>query len=440
MRRKVLKKIILTAILLLFLLPGFAQELNKPISAEEALKQKCGEYISAYRTFFTMDLYDYAMIKWIQAFDECPASSERMYIDGVSMYRSFIKDAPEGPEKERKIDSLLLIYDRRMEYFGGEGNILGRKGRDLLTYRGGDIDEVEKAYGMLKRSVELEREKSREPAMLLLISAGITLNKEGRMENSQVFDDYFLLSSFLDQGDGSSSRVKRTRERMDDLMLSKNILNCETLDAYFADKVEQHKEDVNFQLTLTRTYTLAVCELSDIFLQAEENLYRLKPGPESAHELGMAFLRRKEFDKALIYLNEALEDQDTDNVTRSKWNYDLARVNMELRDYCVAIDYAREALKLNNDLANAYVLLGDAFINSRSNLGDDFQQRTAFWAAADMYGRAAAADPTLEADAEEKLAEIQDSFPSKEDVFFRDLKQGDPYPVGGCINETTTVK
>lgn len=440
MKVKVFTKILMTSILLLVLIPGFSQKLNKPISAEEALKQKCGEYISAYRTFFTMELYDYAMIKWIEAFNECPESSERMYIDGVTMYRSFIEDAPQGPEKERKIDSLLLIYDRRMEYFGGEGNILGRKGRDLLTYRGGDIDEVAKAYDMLRRSVELEREKSRESAVLLLISSGITLNQAGRMEISQVFDDYFLLSGFLDQGDSKSSRIKRTRERMDDLMLSKNILNCETLDAYFAEKVEQNKEDVNFQLTLTRTYSLAVCELSDIFLQAEVNLYRLKPGPESAHELGMAFLRRKEYDKAVIYVKEALEAQDIDMSTRSEWNYDLARVQMELRDYCEAIEYAREAVKLNPDLGKAYILLGDAFINSRSNLGDDFQQRTAFWAAADMYSKAASADPLQELDAEEKLADIQKLFPSKEEVFFRDLKIGDPYPVGGCINETTTVK
>jgi hypothetical protein len=410
------------------------------MTEEEAYKKKCGEYVSAYRTFFTLDLYDYAMIKWQPAFDECPAYSERMYIDGVTMYRSFIKDAPEGPEKERKIDSLMLIYDRRLENFGGEGNILGRKGRDLLTYRGGDIDEVAKAYDMLKRSVELDREKSREPVMLLLISAGITLNKEGRKEIGQVFDDYFLLSSFLDQGDGRSSRVKRTRERMDDLMLSKNILNCEALDEYFADKVEQKKEDVYFQRTLTRTYTLAVCELSDIYLQAEENLYRLEPGPKSAHELGLAFLRRKEFNKALIYLKEAIEGQDIEMSTRSEWNYDLARVNMELRDYCVAIDYAREAIKLNKDLGNAYVLLGDAFINSRSSLGDEFQQRTAFWAAADMYGRAASADPSLATESEEKLANARNQFPSSEDVFFRDLKKGDSYQVGGCINETTTVK
>jgi len=440
MKGKIYIKILVASAMLLLTIPALTQKLNEPLSEEEAQKKKCGEFLSAYRTFFTLDLYDYAMIKWIQAFDECPASSERMYIDGVTMYRSFIQDAPEGPIRERRIDSLMLIYDRRMENFGGEGNILGRKGRDLLTFRGGDIDQVEKAYEMLKRSVELERDKSREPVMLLLISAGITLSQEGKMEINQVFDDYFLLGSFLDQADGRGSRIKRTREKIDDLMLSKNVLNCDALDEYFKDKVEPNKEDVNFQLVLTRTYSLAVCELSDIFIQAEENLYRLRPGPESAYELGMAFVLRKEYKKALAYLEEAAEGQDINPALMGQWHYDLARVQLELQDYCAAITTAREALQLNTNLAKAYILLGDAFIGARRNLGDDFQQRTAYWAAADMYQKAASSDPSLTGDMEEQLKAIRSQYPSKEEIFFRDLNTGDSFRVGGCINAGATIR
>lgn len=440
MSKKNIIYLILASVLYLHVIPGSAQNINKPESEEEAYKKKCGEYLSAYRTFFTLDLYDYAMIKWIQAFDECPASSERMYIDGVTMYRSFIQNTPEGPARETRIDSLMLIYDRRMENFGGEGNILGRKGRDLLTYRGKDIDQVEKAYQMLKRSVELERSKAQESVMLLFISAGITLSQEGKMEVSQLFDDYFQLSGMLDEADGRSSRIKRSRQKVNDLMLSKNMLTCEALDSYFQDKVKDSEDDVSFQRSITRTYRLAVCELSEIFIQAEENLYKLEPGPESAYELGMAFVLRKEYNKALSYLEEAIQGSTLNAGTLSEWNYDLAKVLMELTDYCGAIAYAREAITLNKDLGKAYLLLGNAFINARGNLGDAFQQASAYWAAADMYSRAASTDPSLATEVQDKLTEIKSLYPSKEDVFFRDLKVGDSIQVGGCINETTSVK
>ena len=41
-----------------------------------------------------------------------------MYVDGVTMYRNFIELAPDGPVREGLIDTLMLIYDRRKEYFG----------------------------------------------------------------------------------------------------------------------------------------------------------------------------------------------------------------------------------------------------------------------------------------------------------------------------------
>jgi hypothetical protein len=106
----------------------------------------------------------------------------------------------------------------------------------------------------------------------------------------------------------------------------------------------------------------------------------------------------------------------------------------------MAIEYAREANRLKFDYGKAYILLGDAYVASRENLGDDFQQRTAFWAAADMYQKATSVNPDLREEANQKLAECRGLYPNKEDIFFRDLKDGDTYLVGGCINGYTTIR
>ena len=89
---------------------------------------------------------------------------------------------------------------------------------------------------------------------------------------------------------------------------------------------------------------------------------------------------------------------------------------------------------------SAGALLGDAFIASRENLGDEFRQRTAFWAAADQYQKAGSLDPELAAESRQKLDETAGQYPGSEDVFFNDIKDGDRYLVGGCINEYTTVR
>ncbi len=84
--------------------------------------------------------------------------------------------------------------------------------------------------------------------------------------------------------------------------------------------------------------------------------------------------------------------------------------------------------------------MGDAIIASRDNLGDDFEQRTAFWVAADKYTIARSVDPSVASDASKKLNDYAGQYPNHEEVFFRDLKEGDSYRVKGCINELTTVR
>ncbi|TFH20570.1 MAG: hypothetical protein E4H10_16500 [Bacteroidia bacterium] len=293
---------------------------------------------------------------------------------------------------------------------------------------------------MLKKSIELEGKDSQETVMLLLISAGITLNKEGKIEDNQIIGDYFLVNEILDQMEGNSSRTERTRAQVDEMMLKEDVLSCDALDLYFDPQFEQNKNDKAYLKKVIRVYTTSVCERSDIFVAASENLYRIEPGPESAHNLAIIFINRDDFKKATAYLKEAIEGENIDGETKAEWYYELAVLNSANKDYCKTIEYAREAIKLKSEYGKAYILLGDAFIASRQNLGDDFQQRTAFWAAADKYRKAASVDPALAAETRQKLADYLGQYPNNEDVFFRDIKDGDSYLVGGCINEYTTAQ
>jgi len=440
MKNKTLKPVFLSIVAFSLMIPAFSQAMSGPKYETPEDSIACGKHLSAYRTFFKIDLYDYAMDTWLKAFNDCPASSEMMYIDGVTMYRSFIQKAPKGPIREARIDSLMLIYDRRMQYFGGEGNVLGRKGRALLTYRGSDIEQVQKAYEMLKRSVELQGKDSQEAVMLLLISAGITLNQQELMDDNQLYDDYFLVHGLLDQIEGRSSRRDRTRTKIDELMLKEEALRCAALDHYFEASLEGDNADISLLKKIVNVYQLSVCNLSDVYVAASESLYALEPGPESAHNLGVIFLSRNQSEKAEAYLKEAVEAENIDRNTRAEWYYDLAMVTYANTDYCQAIDYAREVIKLKRTFGEAHILLGDAFVAARETLGDEFQQSAVFWAAVDQYQRAASADPSLAEESNQKVNQYLGLYPDSEEIFFRDLKEGDPYLVGGCINANTTVR
>lgn len=448
MKTKALKTIFLATISLLFALPAFSQkgieDGSKYGKGQDSIN--CIKNLSLYREFFKHSNYKDAIAPWRVVFGSCPAASERMYVEGITMYRSFIESESNPAKKQQLIDTMLLIYDRRIEYFGGEGNVLGRKGIDLLRYRlhdsGGDIDvqAVNDAYTDLKRSIDLQKNKSRDAVMVTFINATVTLNQKGRLDDNQAIEDYFMVTEIVDGLLDKSSRWPKAKANIDELMLNSGLLTCDALDSYFVPKFEANKEDKEFLESVIKFYSAAQCDRANVYVNASEQMYKIDPGPESAHQLARLFIAKSDFQKAASYLQMAVIGENIDDETRALWHYELAVVSIANKDYCDAIQWAKEAISRKSDYGKAYIAWGDAVVYSRDNLGDDFDQRAAFWVAADKYTKAKSVDPSVTAEANKKLNDYKNQYPNHEEVFFRDMKDGDSYQVKGCINDYTTVR
>ena len=434
------RTLILSALLMVLQHPGFSQDAITAKEFNPPDKLNHGKLISTYREFFKSEQYALALESWWTVFNEYPDISEKLYVDGVTMYRHFIAKTPESQARKDKIDTLMLIYDQRMAYFGGEGNILGRKGSDLLRYRSSDKEQVLVAYGILKRSLEIQGTRSRESVMLNYISADLIMHHAAMIDNSQALEDYFLVTGLLEQQEGRSSRRERTRASIDEMIQKEGILSCEGLDLHFGPQFEQNSGDPDLLEKVIDSYTFAGCKQSDLYVAASEKLYEIDPGSEPAHRLAMLFIGRNDLEKANWYLQMAVLDENLTNETRAEWFYELSIVSIAIGNHCEAIQFAREANANRNDYGKVYIALGDAFIASRTQLGDDFQQQSAYWAAADMYQVASRVDPALAEESTQKLAICAAQFPSSEDIFFHDLQVGSNYLVSGCIHENTTVR
>jgi tetratricopeptide (TPR) repeat protein len=442
MKTKFLKTILLTAMSLLLVLPVLSQKGIEDGSkyGKGADSINCIKNLSLYKEFFKHNNYKDAIPSWRLVFGECPASSERMYLEGITMYRKFIESSSVPERTEELIDTILMIYDRRIEYFDGEGNVLGRKGIDMLRYRRADIEAVNEAYGDLKRSVELQKNKSRDAVMVTFISASITLNQKGKIDDNQVIEDYFMATEIIDKLLDKSSRWPRAKATIDNNMIKSGLLTCDALNSYFEPQFEANKEDRTFLENVIRFYDASGCDRADLYVSASEQMYKIDPGPESAHQLARLFMIKSDFIKAADYLKMAVIGEGIDDETRAEWYYELTIVLTANEDYCSAIFYANEAISRKSDYGKAYIALGDAIISSRGNLGNDFEKRAAFWVAADKYAKAKSVDPSVAADANKKLSTYAGQYPNHEEVFFRDLKDGDSYQVKGCINAYTTVR
>ncbi len=406
MKTKALRSIILAAISLLFVLPSFSQkgieDGSKYGKGQDSIN--CIKNLSLYKEFFKHNNYRDAINPWRRVFGECPASSEKMYVEGVTMYKNFIESSSSPERTEQMVDTLMLIYDRRIEYYPtNKGNILGRKGIDLLRYRRTDIESVEVAYGILKESIDIEQGKSRDAVLVTYVNAAITLNKADKLNDNQVIEDYFQVTTIIDKLLAKSSRWGKAKQNVDDLMLNSGLLTCDALNSYFEPQFEANKEDQAFLEKLINFYTQTGCDRTDLYVAASEQMYVIEPGPKSAHQLARLFMIRSDYPKAAEYLKEAVQGTDIDPETKAEWYFELAIVTRAEENYCEAIKYGREAIALKSNYGQAYLLIGDCYIFSRESLGDDFQQRAAYWAAADKYAKAKAVDPSVSAEATKKL-------------------------------------
>ena len=419
---------------------GFSQEFSTGEAVNSTDTLYSAKLLSTYREFFKWEEYEQAMDSWWTIFNDYPDISERLYVDGVTMYHYFIEHTPEGRVRNNKIDTLMLIYDQRMAYFDGRGNILGRKGSDLLLYRSDNTEKVREAYDMLKESLEIEGTGSREQIMLNTIAAGLLLNKSARIDKNQVLEDYFQVTGLLDQQGERNSRQERTRATIDGMIQNEDILSCDGLDLHFGPEFAQDSGDPVKLEKIIDSYTAAGCNQSALYLTVSERLFELNHSSELAHQLAVLFIGRNDLEKATWYLEMAVLDDQIPDETRAQWFYELSIVCLAKGDHCEAIGFAREAKAYKNDYGKAYMALGDAFIAYREQLGDDFQQRSAYWAAADMYQAAARVDPDLAEESTQKLELCTSQYPSTEDIFFQDLQVGNSFLVGGCIQEKTTVR
>ena len=444
MKTIAIRTITTTALALMMLVPAFSQtgasEGSKYGKGQDSIN--CLMNLSLYREFFKHNNYKDAIRSWREVFNECPASSQNIYVDGVTMFKKFISDEKNPDVIEAYIDTIMLIYDRRMEHFNDEANVLGRKATDLLRYRKDNIESIEESYRYLAKSVELDTEGARDAILILYMNTSVSLHKAGKLDQNQTIRDYFITSEILDkqlESNPNDRRFERAKSTVDDFMLSEGILTCEALNQYYEPRFEQNKNNDVFLNKMLDFYYNSGCDRSDMYAKASEQLYKIHPDHESAYKLARLFVTKEMYDKATQYYLEAVQG-DGDNKQTAMYYYELAQVTRVLGSICQAIDYAREAVKNNPSMGEAYLMLGDAYIESRDNLGDAFERRTAFWAAADKYIQAKNADPSTAQQADKRLSDYASQYPDGEECFFRTLNDGDSYHVKGCINEYTTVR
>jgi tetratricopeptide (TPR) repeat protein len=414
---------------------------NPKYGPDSASRMECANNLSTMSEFMKINLYSYALASWQKVFSDCPESSRNIYLYGVKIYRDKLDNASDDAVKARALDTLMLIYDKRIEHFGQEGLVLGRKGLDLLKY---NRNQVQESYGLLKKSVEIGKVNSEPAVMVTLMQLSNALLKSGVIEGRELIDIYLVTVDILEtriKAGKSRGQAEKALENIEAIFANSGAADCETLVEIFGPKFEQTPEDLEFLKKITSLLTDQDCEDSQLFANASENLYRIEPSAQAAYNLAKLFFKKEDFTKSVTYYREAI-GSEADAELKAKYQYELGLIQFtKYDDFEGARTLALSAIENKSAWGQPYILIGNLYASSSNRCGEnEFEKSTVFWAAVDKFIQAKTVDPSVGDEASELINKYSQYFPNVEDAFFYGFENGQSYTVGCWINERTTVR
>lgn len=395
-----------------------------------------------YRDAYNSQRYDDALGYLPYLLENSPRGAQNIYVYAINIYKNKIQRCMDLKQRQGYVDSLFILYDLRMEYFGdnaryGRPYILVQKAKDYLAFSPMDRDGVRAVFEDAIKA----NENNPDPDFINMYFNELTTD----YGNDLVETDYYLnqydwLSGLLDKVTDPDSDA--ARETFDALFVSSNAADCANLERIFKARIEANPADASLLAKAFGLFVRNQC-YSEYAFSVGEQWFNADPSAETAKMVSAAYVSAGNNEKAVSFLKAAFE-RETDPVTKAMFAVEIAGTELSMKNAAVAAEYASQARKLDPSNGYAGIILAQAYAEGAVNC-EGFDRQTVFWLAYDML---AATRPLFQDGSAERkqidetMAMFRKSFPTRDELFFRGLtKEGTPYDVKcGWVNGRTTVK
>lgn len=451
---KNLTKIFITGMITLFAAQAFAQK-----GVEDGSKYghgkdsiRCLENLSLFTEYTKQKSYADAIESWEICFNECPLAHSKIYSEGVKIMEWRFKNEQDDVKKEELFKQLMGVYDQRIKYFGktskkyDESYILGAKALKLLQIKGKEPEAQVQAQEWLKKSIDGKKSKSQSVVIFKYFTNTIDLYRADKIGAEDVVKAYIytndLLALQIESSTKESKKEKsqQIKDNIETRFAKSGVADCNTIETIFAPQLAENKENIDWLKLVNKLLARANCEDAQLLYDVSESLHAIEPSSTSAYGLARMYLKTGDIPKAAEYYNEAISlEEDADQ--KAKLYYQLGLVKSSQSKLFEARANARKAIELRPDWGSPYILIGNLYANSATSFGkDEFEHKTAYWAAVDQYYKAKSVDPSTAAEANNLIGVYSKHFPGTEEIFFHNLQVGASHTIGGWIGVSTKVR
>ncbi|MBF90683.1 MAG: hypothetical protein CMP75_02840 [Flavobacteriales bacterium] len=401
---------------------------------------QCVQNLSVYREFVKQKNYADAVTPWRWVFVNCPKASKNIYIDGPKLYKFQIKNAKGNkPLQVALVDSLIMMYDQRITFFGQEGYVLGLKGADMLKLQ---PKKLEDAFGLLQQSVEMQGSKSKATALAAYFQAASKKFEAGTFAKSDVLEVYSIVADYIyyniNKGGKSQKFYAQAADKVEKLFIP--FATCEDLVSMFDAKYLETPDDLGLLKRITKVLYKKDCTDASVYFTAAAKLHEVEPTAFSAYSMGNLSLKKNKSSDAIAYYKQALEMAETEE-EKANYYYGLSGAYFKAGSLLTARTNAYKAIELKPNWGKPMILIGDIYAAASKDCGSNaFEQGIVFSVAIDKFIQAKNMDVTVVDAANKKIATYSKYLPSNEDAFFSGATEGSAYQVGCWINESTKVR
>ncbi len=398
--------------------------------------------VSLYGEFIKQNNFTDALPYWRYVFTNAPGARQSTFVDGAKMFNDLIKKEKDAALKEKYIDTLMLIYDKRLECFGQKGEVIGRQAIELMNHRPDQNDEI---YEKLDKSVKLDGNKTKSFIVYPYMFAAVKSEKGEKISKDEIMNIYQKVSGIIDAniklGGKTVDDWKSIQKQVDDLMSGSGYFDCESLKPVMQRLYDGAPDDKETLQKIFNQLRSARCATDPLFVKVSEKLYKIEPDVEKARILALNFSNMGNYQQAEFYFKEAAR-LETDGDAKADYLMSLADLRYRADDYPGARTYALQAAAAKPNWGKPYLLIGDMYRGSgkKCGTGTGWDSQVVTWPAMDMYEKAKSVDPSVAGTANQKINDTKQYMPSAGECFFRNLKEGDSFKVNCWINETTTVR
>ncbi|MDD2538327.1 MAG: hypothetical protein WC377_03645 [Bacteroidales bacterium] len=438
--------ILITLVMSAFITQGYAQSGKFGATPEDSVE--CVRYLSFYKDYYKNGNIREALPSWRGALRKCPVGvTQSLYQDGQNIIKFLIHQTKDAELRKELVDSLILMYNIRIDKFPTSKALLSAytfKAYDMVTfYKEDDM----KIFDALQDVVRFGAENTDHGILVLNMQYATSLFKEEKMDADKVIEVYQQISSIFDQKtqNGKDEAVEEAKNNFETLFAISGVADCDNLLALFGPRFDENATEISYVKRVVQLLSNAGCETSDLFLKAVERLYEMEPSYNSAYYLYRLYSARENNEKAVSFLQLAIDSDSIDDQTKGDYLMELGTFYFKrMSNNAIAAQRCLEAFEFNEEIkGRAYLLMGHIWTMAKVRDGDmpDIDARANFWVAVDYFVRAKQADPTLAEEADRLIATYRQYFPTAEEAFMHDLSDGASYTVrANGLSATTTVR